>query len=147
MVLCHALIHTASEYQLNMMKKWTCFEIMYWFFSLPTVSAALLPSVCLPVTLSHALVNEALTHTRTHSSSTACCMVWATDISLQAICQSELDVLAWSHTNTPNHTHMNMPNLQWMNEGFFRPVYLIIHMCVLDSRYVTLHSLLWLSAI
>lgn len=102
-------------------------------------------SVCL--SLYRVLLWMKRSHTRTHSSSTACCMVWAADISLQAICQSELDVLAWSHTNTPNHTHTNMPNLQWMNEGFFRPVYLIIHMCLLDSCYVTLHSLLWLAAI
>lgn len=114
-----------------MMKKWTCFEIMYWFF--PPYCLCSPPPICLSACHSIACSCEwsAHTHTRTHSSSTACCMVWAADISLQAICQSELDVLAWSHTNTPNHTYTNMPNLQWMNEGFFSPSLLDhTHACV-----------------
>lgn len=132
-------------------KEWTSCDIYILIFPLPAVSPALLPSVCLPVTLLHTLVNEAMTHTlkhtqiwtHTHSSRTACGMVWAADISLQAICQSELDALTRTHTIT--HSYMQILSV---NEGFFfSPVYLIKHTCALDSHYITLHSRLWLSAI
>lgn len=113
-------------------------------FTLPAVSPALLPSACLPVTLLHTLVNEVThTHTKTHryghthtrTSSTACCMVWAADISLRAICQSELDALARTHTDLHTHSYMRILSV---NVGFFfSPVYSIKHTCVLNF---TLHN-------
>ena len=52
----------------------------------------------------------------THRSGTACRMVWAADISLQAICQSELDALTRTHTLIHTHSYMQILSA---NEGFF----------------------------
>lgn len=95
-----------AKYVRNMIKSEGLWHYVL-IFPLPAVSPALLPSVCLPVTLLHTLVNEAMTHTHryghTHRGGTARRMVWAADISLRAICQSELDR---AHVNTLKpHNH------------------------------------------
>ena len=54
-------------------------------------------------------------------------MVWAADISLQAICQSELDALIQA-------------NLASEFLLLFHLLFDQVHMCALNLHYVTLHS-------
>lgn len=115
----------------------TSCDSTYWFLFSSLLSRQLSSHLfCSPVSLSaHSCEWGGGTDMGTLAA--ACHMVWAADISLQVICESESDA----------NTLIQENFYQWMRDFFFfffNPVHLIKDTCELDSHYITLHSLLWL---